>query len=169
MPPQGRERNWGGGCKVITGTMEDLSADKCFDVITFLDVMEHLANVQTALISAHKLLNNKGVLAICTPDSRSLIAKLSGKFWHCLMPPEHLIIFNRHNLKDLLLECGFQVLYTGKIGRRFTLQYTMQIAANLLKSALLTKVAKFLKNNSWGKLSLAINLRDNIFIIAKKL
>ncbi len=157
------------GLNVITGAIEDLGVGKYFDVITFWDVIEHLANARIALISAYKLLNDKGILAVCTPDSKSLVAKLFGRSWHSLIPPEHLIIFNRHNLENLLSECGFQVLFSGKIGKRFTFQYIMQIAANWLGSAFVGRAAKFLKSSFLGKLSLMINLRDNIFIIARKL
>ena len=89
-----------------------------------------------------------GLIAINTPDSGSFIAKLLGKRWHLLVPPEHLVIFNRVNLDLLLKSCGFEVLWTGKIGKKFTLQYIFQILANWQRSPLIGQLAGFLKSNA---------------------
>lgn len=164
----GKARNK--GLDVITGTLESADfPEKYFDVLTFWDVIEHLSDPKSQLLSAQKIIKNGGLIVINTPDAGSFTAKLLGKQWHLLIPPEHLIIFNRENLGLLLASCGFKVLWTGKIGKKFTLQYASQILANKLKSKLFWSMAEFVKNNFVGEISVSINLRDNIFVIARKL
>lgn len=157
------------GINVITGKLENLKVqDSYFDILTLWDVVEHFPNPKSQLLLAQKLLKNGGIIAINTPDAGSFIAKLLGKHWHLLVPPEHLIIFNQKNLSLLLKSCGFDVLWIGKVGKKFTFQYALQIISNKLNLKPITKVAEFFKNNSFDKLNIPINLRDNFFIIARK-
>ena len=158
------------GFRVITGTIEDLlNYDERFSVVTMWDVIEHVPNPVGTLAAANKLLLNGGVIAINTPDSGSLFAKIMGKNWHLLVPPEHLIIFNRKNLSFLLQRQGFEILFTAKMGKKFTIQYVFQILANWRRDfVLFKKLANFFAGNFLGRISLPINLRDNFFIIARK-
>lgn len=154
---------------VISGTLENANFNpEIFDVVTLWDVIEHFSDPKFQLLLARNLLKNNGVIAINTPDAGSFIAKILGRHWHLLVPPEHLVIFNQKNLSLLLKSCGFDVLCTGKKGKKFTIQYAFQIFSNKLNLKFLVKIAEFLKNSSFGKLNIPINLRDNFFIIARK-
>ncbi len=157
------------GLNVVTGTLENLSVpDEYFDIITFWDVIEHFSNPKSQLLLAQGMLKKGGLIAINTPDAGSFIAKMLGKHWHLLVPPEHLIIFNQKNLKMLLKSCGFDVLWNGKVGKKFTLQYAIQVFSNKLKLKPFAQVAEFFKNNALGKINIPINLKDNFLVIAKK-
>lgn len=160
----------GKGLQVATGTIEDLlNYNKRFGIITMWDVIEHMPDPAEALVAANKLLSDGGIIAINTPDSGSLAAKIMGKNWHLLVPPEHLVIFNHKNLSALLQRQGFKVLFTAKMGKKFTVQYIFQILANWRRdSVLFRKLAKFFVGNFLGKIFFPVNLRDNFFIIARK-
>ena len=154
---------------VVTGKLENISVpDEYFNVITFWDVIEHFSDPKSQLLLARKMLKKDGIIAINTPDSGSLTAKILGKHWHLLVPPEHLTIFNQKNLSLLLKSCGFDFLWMGKVGKKFTLQYALQILANKLKLKMLWRGAEFFKDNFLGKINIPINLRDNFLVIAKK-
>lgn len=158
------------GLNVISGTLEAADFNPAsFDVITVWDVIEHLSDPKTHLITINKILKNGGIIAINTPDSGSLTAKILGKHWHLLVPPEHLIIFNQKNLSSLLKSCGFDVLWIGKEGKKFTLQYAFQTFSNKLNLKIFSRIAEFFKDNFVGKINVPINLRDNFLIIAKKI
>ncbi len=159
------------GLNVTTGTIEDLkiSQSERFSVITMWDVIEHMSNPATAISKANEFLESGGIIAINTPDSGSLVAKVLGKRWHLIVPPEHLFLFDRKNMEDLLKKQGFEVLLTANIGKKFTLQYIFQVVANWLNFKLVKLIASFLNHNFLGGLSIPINLRDNLFIIAKKI
>lgn len=156
---------------VITGAIEDLqNCGECFNVITMWDVIEHMPDFASTLDATNKLLENGGIIAINTPDSGSFVAKMLGKSWHLLTPPEHLVIFNQKNLSDLLKKKGFKILVITKKGKKFTLQYIFQILANRRRDlAFLGTLSEFFSGNFLGKIFLPVNLRDNFFIVAKKI
>ncbi len=158
------------GFRVITGKIEDLrNCGERYSVITMWDVIEHMADPDSALVVAAELLETGGIIAINTPDSGNLVAKALGKNWHLLIPPEHLVIFNQKNLAEMLRKRGFEVLLIDKKGKTFTVQYVFKILANWRRGLVLNNLAKFFATNFIGKIFLPINLRDNFFIVARKI
>lgn len=158
-----------GGLDVITGTVRDLVLEpERIDVVTYLDVFEHISDPISELNSARKLLREGGLLIINTPNSSSWFARLMGSRWHTFVPPEHLFVYSPKNLTILLKRIGFEIAEICKIGKRFTLQYVFQILANRYQLFIWRWLAKICKNSFVGKLALPINLRDNMFIIVKK-
>jgi 2-polyprenyl-3-methyl-5-hydroxy-6-metoxy-1,4-benzoquinol methylase len=87
------------GIPMITGTLADVPPTPKFNVLTMLDVIEHVSDPKSELSRAHSLLEKDGVLIINTPDIGSMYARLMGKNWHLIVPPEHLFYFNRANMR----------------------------------------------------------------------
>lgn len=158
------------GLEVTEGTIKDLILPIGeIDVITYLDVFEHILDPVSELDSVRKPLRKGGLLIINTPNSSSWFARLMGKSWHTFTPPEHLFIYNPKNLAILLKTFGFEIVEVCKIGKRFTLQYVFQFLANRYRLIIWQWLAKICKDSFVSKISLPINLRDNMFVIAKKL
>ncbi len=161
------EKGRSSGLNVITG---DLLAqnfkDKSFDVVTLFDVIEHVPNPKEVIREVRRILKNGGLVVVNTPDAESLWAKLLGKNWQLIMPPEHINYFSPKNFSTYLSKNGFKILLSSKIGKKFTLQYVLKMLYKW------TSFRVFLtKANSSGFLSktyVPINLRDNFFMIAKK-
>ena len=80
---------------------------EAFDVITLLDVVEHLPDPHRALRKVGQLLRPGGVLAIATPNVDSLEHRFFGVSWYALQPPDHLWLFSAGSLKRLLACEGF--------------------------------------------------------------
>lgn len=146
------------GLEVFAGELGDAPfAAGSFSAITLFDVIEHTGDPGRTLAAACALLKKNGTIAINTPDTSSITARLLGRRWHLFTPPEHLFYFNRRNLSLLLKDLGFEVLKIESIGKKFTLQYVAQfIGFNILSGTRL------------GRLAVPINLRDNMFLIARK-
>lgn len=158
------------GLEVKTSVLSDLGDDiGDYDAVTYFDVFEHLSDPVAEVDLIHRILKPRGLLIINTPDAGSWLARILGKRWHLLTPPEHLIVFNQNNLMRLLNERGFEILEVEKIGKKFTLQYIFRTLANWQKATVWCSLAEFLENNRLGKISVPINLRDNLFVIARKL
>ena len=150
--------------------LENLAvSDNYFDAITALDIIEHILESDKFLGQARKILKPAGILIINTPDAGSWFARLTGKYWHLLVPPEHLYLFNKSNITQLLQKNGFEVLLIIKIGKKFTLRYIARLLANnKIKNHLFIKFTKYLEKSRLGAIPISINLRDNMFLIAKK-
>jgi len=157
------------GHKIFLGDLEDLEIKDKYDVVTMWDVLEHLRNPKRYLKSVRDILNQEGILAINTIDRSSYWARLSGKRWHAILPPEHLFYYSVKSLKILLEENGFKILEQSKIGKKFTLPYIYKILANRYNTIGTLKFINFLGRKFWRRIYLPINLRDNIFIIARKI
>lgn len=159
----------GKGLVVKTGTIE--SADfnpSIFSVVTLWDAIEHLSDPLGSIKVIHDILKEDGVVAINTPDSASFTAKILGKHWHLLVPPEHLFYFNNESLSKLLERNGFEIVYTSKIGKKFTMQYIFQTLSRWQNFFIWRQFANFFSKTQLGRFGISINLRDNFFIIARK-
>lgn len=154
---------------ILTGTLTSLSLpESAYQAITMLDVLEHLTDPLPTLKEAYKILSPRGLLLINTPDAGSWLAKLLGKGWHLLVPPEHLHYFNRNNLKKFLSDNGFKVVLETKIGKTFTLEYIFKTLYLWQKLALWKFLSRLVRRGWLKKISLPIHLRDNLLLIAQK-
>ncbi len=156
------------GHDIFCGDLFEKNITKIYDVVTMWDVLEHLKDPGRYLQSVNKLLVNGGVLAINTIDKGSLWAKFFGKKWHLIIPPEHLFYFSQKNLKILLKEAGFKIIKIKKIGKKFSLPYIFSILYSWQKLEIWHLLLQFFNKPFWRRFSIPINLRDNIFIIARK-
>jgi SAM-dependent methyltransferase len=82
-------------------------ADRAFDAITMIHVVEHLVRPHEHVAAARRLLAPGGRLVIVTPNAASLGARRFGRAWRGLEPPRHLQVFTPAGLRRLLEPCGF--------------------------------------------------------------
>jgi len=158
----------GKGHKIFLGDLARMEHREKYDAVTMWDVLEHLADPKQYLKSAYSILNQGGLLAINTIDKSSCWARFSGKNWQAIMPPEHLFYYSDKSLKMLLEQNGFEILEKSKIGKKFTLSYICRVLAHSYNFKILLKLADFLNKGPWRKIYLPVNLRDNVFVIARK-
>ncbi len=157
------------GLSIKTGTLENVSfPEKSFDVVTLLDVVEHLKDPKPVLTEVRKLLKGGGVVVVTSPDAGSIWARIWGSKWQLVVPPEHLILFNRSNFKELLTRLGLTTIMSTNIGKRFSLPYIFQTLFRWQRLSLWNYLARVTNKGRLSKLKIPINLHDNFFIIAKK-
>ena len=82
-----------------------------FDCIRMWHVLEHLPNPHLALRKLRHLLKNGGIIYLAIPNTNSLMAKIFGRYWNGYEIPRHLINYSIQNLKLLLKEHKFEVVY----------------------------------------------------------
>jgi len=80
-----------------------------FDVITVLDVIEHVAEPDRFLAKALRHLRPGGVVCIVTPDVTSVAARILGRrWWH--YRPAHVHFFSPRSLRTLVERLGGRVV-----------------------------------------------------------
>jgi 2-polyprenyl-3-methyl-5-hydroxy-6-metoxy-1,4-benzoquinol methylase len=79
-----------------------------FDVITMIELIEHLPEPMRFLNQAYRLLRPGGVLFLTTPNGNGLSGRFLATRWSVLAPPEHLSLFSPPSLTHSLSRCGFK-------------------------------------------------------------
>ncbi|MCB1170000.1 MAG: class I SAM-dependent methyltransferase, partial [Leptospiraceae bacterium] len=84
----------------------DTFDEASFDVITLIEVMEHLPNPQLAAQSLFRWLRSGGLAVIQTANFQGWQARSEGSDYHYYLPG-HLYYYSAENLKTLLRAAGF--------------------------------------------------------------
>ena len=100
------------GLRVVTGVADEptLAAFGPVDVIVLLDVIEHLPDPRAVLEACCRHLNPGGIIAITTGDFASPLARLAGRHWRLMTPPQHLWYFTPESLRRLSMLLGLRLI-----------------------------------------------------------
>ena len=79
-----------------------------FDVVTMIELLEHVARPERFLKEAARLLRPGGVLYVTTPNARSLNRRLLGVRWSIFCPPEHITVWTARGMAKTLKRAGFR-------------------------------------------------------------
>lgn len=80
-----------------------------FDVVTMIELIEHVPAPDRFLHTAARWLRPGGLLYITTPNAKSLNLSLLGLHWSVVAPPEHLTLWTVRGLRRALGAAGFCV------------------------------------------------------------
>lgn len=81
-------------CKVINGTLHDISANVFFDTILYIDVLEHIEDDKAEIAIASKHLNKNGKIIILAPAHSWLFSRFDKNIGHYRR-------YNKHSLNTL--------------------------------------------------------------------
>ena len=156
------------GIKATVGTIEGFKIENKYDAVVMQDVIEHVKDPAVLVNKVCELLKAGGVLALTTPDSGSLWARVWGKRWHAFVPPQHLYYFSSENIKTFLEKKGFEIVYLEHHGKWFTIPYIVRLLYSWTGFVLFSKLADTISKTFIKKISVPINVRDTIYLIARK-
>jgi len=150
------------GRNVIQRNLLDFNSE-VFEVISFIDVIEHVENPKELLSKAVELLSEQGVLVLITPDVSSFMARFfKNSWWH--IRPAHIGYFSQETLVGLLNQMNLGVISITKPPRSFQGSY---LALRL--GVYIPSIFRNLLEITLSRLILQLNLRDEILVIARKL
>jgi SAM-dependent methyltransferase len=96
------------GLDVFHGTLQQAAyPDGYFDIVTASEVIEHVSDPADVLKEISRVLKPGGLLWMTTPNGNGLSARLLGKDWSVVSPPEHLHLFSARGLRDMVQGAGF--------------------------------------------------------------
>ncbi|HSS19402.1 MAG TPA: class I SAM-dependent methyltransferase [Pyrinomonadaceae bacterium] len=98
------------GLDLRCGTLTSTNLpDQYFDLITLIDVVEHLEDLKNFSAEVQRLLKPGGSLFVCTPNYLSY--KLAKDDWSCLYQDfEHLQYFSKQSLTRLFADAGLHLV-----------------------------------------------------------
>jgi len=97
------------GIKGAVGFSSD-APEGPFDIITAIEVIEHVPNPRSFLDDLYERIKNGGILVIHTGANDTLTARLLGRRWWYLNPPDHCSIFSRFSLRKIVTDSGFDII-----------------------------------------------------------
>lgn len=140
--------------------------DAHFDVVTLIDVIEHLPDPLRLMREISRITKPGGVVYIVTPDIASLSARcLRGKWWG--LRPAHIYYFSRKTLAALLEKTGYEVLSERSYGRIFTWQYWLSRLSNYPRFVR-RSVEAFIRALGIQDKFLYLDTRDSVQMVARK-
>lgn len=148
-------------CKTIEDFDETLTGGK-FDIVLACDVIEHVEQPAVFLEHIQRLLKPNGKLFMSTPDVGSLMARMSGKWWH-FYHEYHLSYFSRETIEASAERYGFNMLGFARLPRLKSLGYILQYMSDLVIRSGRLKIPKTIKD-----FAIPINLFDIMFVAFEK-
>ena len=109
------KENW--GLKIHTCFLEEADLPKNhYDVITLIDVLEHVINPKELLKVSYDLLKPEGIIAVKVPNGdynhfKMRLGKLTGKgksmdIWNCY---EHVTHYTPKTFREMVEYCGYNI------------------------------------------------------------
>jgi 2-polyprenyl-3-methyl-5-hydroxy-6-metoxy-1,4-benzoquinol methylase len=109
------------------GTLESVPTDfpTKFDVISFIDVLEHVPNPRETLLKTIELTAPGGYIIGETFEPTSLIANITGEKWHAVDPPNHLTIISQKGIAHLMQAQGLELVQSVRMARWLSIPSVM--------------------------------------------
>ncbi len=169
LSPYAAEQAIGRGFDVARADFATVELEPAsIDLVTMWDYIEHVPEPAVSLHKAFAALKPGGYLAVSTGDAESLVARLTGRFWHLMIPPRHLYFFTPGTLARLLSGTGFLMARLDRSGKRVPLDFAAWKAAVMLAPPLAPAVLRMATALGLGRLQPSVNLGDIMTVYARK-
>lgn len=121
------------GVEVILGELPELPLEaRCFDVVTFFHVLEHVDRPVAYLEAARRLLRDGGLLVVEVPNCGGLGFRRLGTRHLAFDHPHHLVFFTEGSLERTLASVGFEVEGVSRFSFEYSPFTTLQNLLNVL-------------------------------------
>lgn len=151
------------GHKVFTDEYDEPTAQKIgkLDIVTMFDVIEHLPDPVSTIRLLDQHLNKEGLIIITTGDIDSLLAKMMGKKWRLMTPPQHTFFFSRHTLSNIFIKLGYKLERVDSPWKSVPLGLALYQVSSRLG-------LKIKQNQTFSNISVPVNLFDTVRLVARK-
>ena len=151
------------GLQVFSGAADERLLKQLgeFDVIVMLDVIEHLASPRETVALLARHLRPGGVMVVTTGDFGALPARLAGRRWRLMTPPQHLWFFSKESMRRIAAWSGLRVE---------RIDYPWKTVPLSLISFQLARMMGFSPRRvpAWGRLGLPVNLFDAMRVVLRR-
>ena len=156
------------GVTVVVGDFSRVDLAGPFDVITMFDVLEHFRDPGASVARARDLLGPGGRLLVETGDLASPWARLLGRSWYFLDPPQHLSYFTASGLARFVEGHGFSgPVRLKRFGRWVSLANVAFKLAHHAPSSTLRRLARGVVRRRLGG-AVYVNFGDAMLLVASR-
>ncbi|NJO16919.1 MAG: class I SAM-dependent methyltransferase [Thioploca sp.] len=144
------------------GTLPHMNINPPYDVITLIDVIEHVSNPMELLRNIHQLMTKESIGIVVTPDVGSLTARLMGyRWWHYRIA--HIGYFNQKTLNLALVNANLRLLFVLRPKWYFSMPYLIKRINIYLPRLFHLPVFKWMEH-----ITIPLNLFDSILVVFTK-
>lgn len=111
------------------------------DAITAFQVLEHIPDLKSTIMSLRRILKPGGRLLIETWDRASTTARILGNRWQQLSPPSVVHLFDSTSLNNLLAFHGFRRSLLGRMAKVLSAGWAAGLVASKVGSEGLSRLA----------------------------
>jgi 2-polyprenyl-3-methyl-5-hydroxy-6-metoxy-1,4-benzoquinol methylase len=105
------------GYKIINKDVTDIPPGESYDAITMMDLIEHLEDPSSVLLTLKGLIGSEGELIVYTPNHNSLIVKIAHIFYKLgikspmenIFACTHTCFFTTKTLSDIIQKTGYEI------------------------------------------------------------
>ena len=94
------------GAEVFVGGIEEVSADRKFDCILAIQVIEHVYQPLSFVKRLVRHTRSGGHIVVATPDIGGVLRKVMGRNWPSFKGPEHVGYFDFNSLSRVMEKVG---------------------------------------------------------------
>jgi len=150
------------GCKIDADVIPHPDIRGPYDIVTLIDVVEHVSDPFEIIKNATVLLRTGGKVVIVTPDAKSVAARIMRwKWWHFRIA--HVGYFSKENLNYICMQLGLKVLSISRPSWVFSLAYLRERLQQYLPKWLVPSEKLWMHKVTFG-----LNLRDSLMIVAER-
>ncbi|MDZ4822403.1 MAG: class I SAM-dependent methyltransferase [Flavobacteriales bacterium] len=131
------------------------------DIAVMFDVIEHLQDPVATLKLIDGCVNKNGIIILTTGNIGSFIARIFGKRWRLMTPPQHTFFFSRKTLCSIFENMNYEIEVLKRPWKLVPLGLVFYQLGNRLGFRI--RVLEKLKAH------LPINLFDTVMVVARKL
>ena len=157
------------GIPVVEGVLPhpELSS-RTFDLVTLVDVIEHVSDPVALLQRCAAQVAAGGILVVVTPDVRSVPARLMGRrWWHYRLA--HIGYFSRRSLAVAAAGAGLSLEETFSVRWFFRLRYLAERAGRYLPVGSVNRAADRLGPlRRLYERTIAFNLHDSVGVVLRR-
>ena len=96
-------------CEVFAGTLQDANfPNESFDVVTLMDVIEHVPQPRALVAEIFRVLQPGGILYVVTPNFDSFFVRIYKDRAYGVWPEQHVVYFSAKSIKTLFRTVGFR-------------------------------------------------------------
>lgn len=135
-----------------------------FDVITALDVIEHVPSSREFVDALFALTRPGGFVFVSTPDAAGVLARGLGRFWHHVNA-YHYTLYDARSLDCAARLAGFSTVESGYRARRMSLGYLWNYLFDFVLRRQRGHSRPSHGSDGW---SIDVNLHDVISVVWRK-
>ena len=156
------------GLKVVNSDLVSAGfEDNIFDIITLWDVIEHLQNPAKTITEAYRILRPGGIILVSTGDAASRWAKVTGRYWQLMTPPQHLAFYSSKSLIKFFQKHNFVVRHLEHPGKRSRVDFILFKARETFGKCV-TPLQILANVFGFGSKRVYLNLYDIMVVLAEK-